>query len=547
MRRAALLLSTLAILLSLTSCGNQGGYACPGGVCGGPPAILTAPVSLTVTDTPPSGVTVLFFQVGITGATLVSQSGSGVSLLPASTSIPVNVTQLQTDSAFLGSASLPAGTYTGMSVTFSPNSQLTIYNGSGTAIGSCANDSVRELTPTASNLTVSLSSAPFPITLAASTPLGLKLDIHLNAVIQSDLSVNLGVANGVTLEQLPSPPSGTPLPGLGGLTGTFEGLTPYSVVPNPDQIVAELDLQTLDGRNAGVGLTSSTTYNYPSSVCSTANSTCLVQSEVIEVTPTLSPNGNLLASAITYVSPAGQMVVQGNIIQLSASGGNTMMDLVLQQAQPLPPLVTNRAEANTLPIGNRVTVTVPTTGVTYAIDSGNFTLPGGLTFNSASNLMVGQEVLVVVVSGSITSPSSPPSSAPIGSPAAITFTASSITLEPGQITGTVNSAFPINVSGLNFVIATYPNYFVPPAATAAAAPTAASINLTVQTTSATTFINLNPDTMSGLAAGDVVSVKGWLFPYGAVPQFCIGSGGCAPLGVIAAETVVNRPGPTPLF
>jgi hypothetical protein len=53
--------------------------------------------------------------------------------------------------------------------------------------------------------------------------------------------------------------------------------------------------------------------------------------------------------------------------------------------------------------------------------------------------------------------------------------------------------------------------------------------------------------MAGLAAGDVVSVKGWLFPYGAVPQVCLGSGGCAPIGEMAVETVVARPGPTPLF
>jgi len=546
MRKAALLLLTLAILVSMTSCGSQTVTECPGGVCGGPPVLLTAPVSLSVTDTPPSGVTVLFFQVGITGATLTSSSGSTVSLYPgllpqnAYPSIPINVTQLQTDSAFLASASVPAGTYTGMSLTFGPNSQLTIYNGSGAAIGSCANDSVCQLTPTASSLAVSFSSAPFPVTLSANTPLGLKLDIHLNAVIQEDLSVNFGTANGVTIEQLPSPPSGTSLPGVGGLTGTVQGLTPFSVIPNPDQITAELYLQTPDGRNVGVGLTNSTTYDFPSSVCSTANFVCLVPGEVVKVTPTLTSNGNLLASAITYESASGQTVVQGNVVQLHSSGGNTIMDLILQQGPPAP-------AAGTLPMGNRATVTVPSTGVAYAIDSDSFTLPGGLTFNSAANLMVGQQVSVVVVPGSVTSPTNPPSTTPIGSPAAITFTASSITLEPTQLTGTVNSAFPINVSGMNFVIATYPNYFVPPAATAAAAPTLATINLTVQTTSATTFTDLNPDSISGLAAGDVVSIKGWLFPYGAVPQYCIGSGGCAPLGEFAAETVVNRPGPTPLF
>jgi hypothetical protein len=75
----------------------------------------------------------------------------------------------------------------------------------------------------------------------------------------------------------------------------------------------------------------------------------------------------------------------------------------------------------------------------------------------------------------------------------------------------------------------------------------ASINLTVQATSATTWTNLTPDSISGLAVGDVVSIKGWLFPYGAVPQICQAGLGCAPIGEIAAEAIVGRPGPTPLF
>lgn len=301
-------------------------------------------------------------------------------------------------------------------------------------------------------------------------------------------------------------------------------------------------LQTGDGRALNINVSSSTTYNYPSSVCLADNVSCLAVGQIVEVEVNLQASGGLLASNVAYVQPAGQTVVQGNIIRLSTSGGNTLMDLILQQGPPPPATATALA-----PTGQRATVTVPSTGVNYAIDSDSFTLPGGLTFSTAANLMVGQQVSVVVASGSVTTPSNPPTSTPIGSPAPITFTASSITLEPSQITGTVNGAFPINASGLNFVMGTYPNYFVSPSASPGASPVAATINLTAQATLATTFENLNPDSMAGLAAGSVVSVKGWLFPYAVVPQYCIGSAGCAPIGEIAVETVVGRPGPTPLF
>jgi hypothetical protein len=492
-------------------------------------------------------VTVLFFQLSITGATLTSSSGSTVSLYPgllqqnAYPAIPVNVTQLQTDSAFLANANVGAGTYTGMIVTFSPNSQLTIYNGSGATIGSganaCANNTVCQLTPAATNLTVPFTSAPFPITLAPSTPLAFKLDIHLNTVIQPDLSVNLGVTNGVTVSQLPPPPSGTMLTALGNLTGSIQSVYPAA---NPNNFT----LSTGDGRSFNIDVNSSTTYsNFPSSTtCASQAFACLATGQIVQAVVSLQTNTALLASSVTYVQPAGQMVVQGNIIRLSASGGNTLMDLVLQQGPPPPTTATALP-----PFGNRATVTVPPTGVTYAVDSGGFTLPGGLTFTTSANLMVGQQVSVVVAPGTVTTTSNPPSSTAIAGPAPTIFTASSITLEPSQITGSVSSWAPSSTSAFNFTLSTYPNFFVPPAATVGAPPIPASVNLMVQATSATTYTNLTPDNISGLAVGDVVSIKGWLFPYGAVPQICQAGLGCAPIGEIAAEAIVGRPGPTPLF
>jgi hypothetical protein len=261
--RAALFLFIVLFLLFMAGCASQFSVTTT------PPSNpnpADVPVSLTVTDTPPAGVTVLFFQLSITGASL---SPGSVSLLTNTNPIPVNVTQLQTDSAFLGSANVAAGTYTSLSVTFA-NPQLTIYNGSGVTIGSganaCANNSVCQLTPTASPLTLTFSTTPFPVTLTANSPLAFQLDIHLDTVIQSDLTLNLAATNSVTISQLPAPPSGAPVTALGNLTGTVQGGLPFSVVPNPDQIQSLLVLQTGDGRTFDIGLTSSTTYSYPRSL-----------------------------------------------------------------------------------------------------------------------------------------------------------------------------------------------------------------------------------------------------------------------------------------
>src|SRR5208283_2321011 len=91
MRKAALFLFIVVFVLFMAGCGSQ---SQPPSVTD--PLEAMAPASLTITDTPPTGVTVLFFQLNITGASLSSQLGGSTSLLSGTNPIPVNVSQLQT-------------------------------------------------------------------------------------------------------------------------------------------------------------------------------------------------------------------------------------------------------------------------------------------------------------------------------------------------------------------------------------------------------------------------------------------------------------------
>jgi hypothetical protein len=252
-----------------------------------------------------------------------------------------------------------------------------------------------------------------------------------------------------------------------------------------------------------------------------------VAQQVVKVTVSLQTDGTLLASEVDYIQPATQQSVEGNIVGLSTSGGNTILDLIAQNE-------ISSAATDVLPLGNHVRITVPSTGVTYAINSNGFALPPGLTFTGISSLAVGQEVQAVV-QGSVSTAANSGSStnaAPVG-PSAATFTTNSITLEPSQITGMVAGT---NPGALSFTLATLPNFFVPPSATAGAIPAWMPIVITVQTTSATTFAS-DTNGILGLPVNDVVSVDGWVFS--------------TPTGVttttVAADQVLLRPGPTPLF
>lgn len=490
------------ILLLLTACGQ--GPNTPANNSSNPVGNSAAPVSLSITDEPPNGVTVLFFQVSLTAASLMPASGPSVSLLPNNTPIQIDVTELQAISAFLSTGSVPTGTYNSLKLTFG-SPQLVIFNASDAAIAStCPLNTVCRLTPQIDNsATLSFSSAPFPVSVSANTPLGFLLDFHLNQVIQSDLSVNLGVTNGVTVSELPStPPVG--LARFGFLYGT---------VQNVSASQNQFTIQTAWGRTFTIDANSSTTYqNFPTSVCSANSFSCLAQGQIVQVeVASVQSDGSLLAATVSYIQAASQQVVEGNIVNLSTASGNTVMTILLHWSP----------NTSLLPVGGMATVTVPGTA-TFSVDSGNFIIPAGLSFAGTSDLLVGQQVQVGVASGTL---SNSDSKGP-WAPRSVSFTASSVELEPSQITGTITS---INSSGSSFTLTTFANFFQ--SWSNSNLPSWTSTQITVQTTSQTAYQGLTGDSFSGLAVNDVVSVRGWLFstPSGATPS------------ALAAASVMQRP------
>ena len=177
-------------LLTLIGCGGGGSNS----VTTPPPTPQqgTAQVSISLHDMPPTGVTALSFQATITGMTM--QPGN-VSVL--SSPMTLEMTQLQGMSAYLGTLSLPAGIYNGMTITLS-NPQMTFLNNSGGMMGGggmmgrigCTNGQICQLSPTMSSSSVSVTGPPFPITVQANTPFDMQMDFDLMDSLQSNMSMN---------------------------------------------------------------------------------------------------------------------------------------------------------------------------------------------------------------------------------------------------------------------------------------------------------------------------------------------------------------------
>lgn len=482
------------------------------------PAVVT-PVSLSITDDPPAGVSVLFFQVSLTAASLQPVSGSPVSLLPNGTPIQIDVTQLQALSAFLNTANVPAGSYSSLTLTFA-SPQLVIFNASDSSIAStCAVGSVCQLTPALENsATITLSSNPFPVTVAANSPLGLLIDFHLNTIIQPDLSINLDASNGISVAPLQTTaPVGSPR--FGAVTGSVAAVTPS---------LAQFTLQTPDGRSFTISTSSSTAYDdFPATACSAAGFACIAQGQIVQVQiATLQTAGTLLASQVTYVQPPGVQTVTGTIVAippLPLPAGETVLQLMLHQ---------NPTASTSLPPGGMATVAVWMAGsgshaaTTFSIDANGFTIPSGLTFASVNDLSVGQTVQVTVTAGTLLPPSplvGPTAAGEWGPAAQLSFTASALQLEPSQITGMIaglgSSAFALDL------------LYEP----APVVPLGQTLAYQVETTAQTNYQSFAADSFSGLANGDLVSVNGWVFPQNGALDPAIGP------PIVLAQTVALHP------
>ena len=122
----------LAVAAVVSGCSGTGSGSGPG------PTPQNANLALTMTSKPSvslTNISVLSATVGVTGITLNPSSGTAVSVTLSPTVYPTDLTRLQSDTAFLGSLSLPAATYTSATLTFSAP-VLTILNQTGATLNS---------------------------------------------------------------------------------------------------------------------------------------------------------------------------------------------------------------------------------------------------------------------------------------------------------------------------------------------------------------------------------------------------------------------------
>jgi len=419
-----------------------------------------AAVSVTMTDTPPAGVTLLSFEVSVTGATL---NPGRVDLLGGKGPIQIEVKQLETESAFLSTATVPAGAFTSLTLTFA-NPELTFKNDTGAALAGCAAGAVCEIKPTGT-LTSTVNFPGSGIVIMANSPTGIQVDVNPDTILSGTLGLDFSLAGAISVQQLSMKPAGE-LEDLDDLQG---------LVQNLDATNKKFTLHTLGG-DFPITTDSNTVFDFE--VCAANNFTCLQNNQVVEADAMLMAGGGFLAKKIEIEDEADEL--EGLVFKIDDATHFEMV--VLDELRSV----------NNVNIGNPIVVTL--SSPQFQVNADGLPVPSTLQgiFEGAmdtSQLLPGQTIEI-----RLTGPANP------GPPVAVT--ADRVRLRMTQFTANVKAG---SVVPPNFIVDTLPALFT----------TAGISSIPVQTSSNTDFEGVSG--VTSLTDGNTVSLRGLLFNNGALP------------------------------
>jgi len=313
-------LFVVAILLAgfwFTSCSS---VPKAGGGGGG-----TGSLSMTmVADSRPANPAVLSLRVTITGIALTRTGGSPQSLTLATQPV-IDLARLQSDTAFLGTFSgIPAGQYTGVTVTFA-NPAITYLNDTGGTVSppaqGCPSNNVCQATVTGT----ATAQANALFSVASTTPVGVGLDFNLGTAVTisgTPATLSIDFTAPTTLMAFTLPRSGSTLSaGQLDLMEDFTGVASLS-----GQAV------TITSPTRGVltaTATSTTSFDpspYPTrALCNGTNptlTTCVANNQIVSADAILKSDGTLALQEIEPLVASQQDILEGIVVS-KISGSST--------------------------------------------------------------------------------------------------------------------------------------------------------------------------------------------------------------------------------
>jgi len=421
-------------------------------------------VVLAVTDTPPSNVSILSAEVTLTGATFTP---GNVPLFSGSTTI--ELTRLQSDIAYLATATnVTAGSYTGVILTFA-NPMLTIENDTTSAIGGCAVGSICTIVPTSTANLSTTASLLQTVPIAANSVTGLLIDVNLDNLLSATLGADF--KNGASISSFTPAGAGAPLVGAEDVVGQ---------VSSPDSAHNTFSLQNATGSFSLAVDSSTTFFQFPSSACTTTGFACLHANQILSVDIGIRADGTPVARNILFEDADNSDTEVEGMITSTNMGSQQFSIVILAESSSVSGLL----------IGNKATVQYSISpATTFDIDfvhadnvQVSTTCCSFVPLITSSDLSVGQQVSIRRNSSSSGS----------------TIIADRIRLRSTRVVATVSS-----IGSLSFFLTSPPSIYT--------GHTISTIQVEVPTSAILSDENNNSIPFSGITNNFVVAARGPLF------------------------------------
>lgn len=446
----------LAVVTALAGCGN---WSISGSTLNPPSG--NSQVNISIQDMAPMGATILSFQATVTGITL--QPGN-VNLMATQTRM--EMTQLQTMAAYMGTMSVPVGVYTGMTITLA-NPRITYMNTSGGMMmgGSCAIGQICQMTPTMMASSVTITGAPFPLVVQDNMPLDMVMDFDVMDSMQSNMSVNPTMSSMMR----------EPMTGSGAFGEMNDMIGQIQSVSGSNQFT----MQFAQGMpSMTITTDSSTVFEDFDSIGKSNDFSGLAAGLIVEVDLQVMAAGVLRATRVKLESATGQEL-DGMVVAINNA---TQFDMVVMNEALSVPGIS---------IGDMARVNMQA-GTMFDVDDQSLPM-SGMTFAGSADMAVGQMVRV-----------EPMAAAVPGTPSQVTT--NRVRLLCTFFTATLAS----KINATDFMVNGLPGLMT----------SAGMSGMRISTSTQTQFEGVTG--MGGLNAGDTVSLRGPMFMQGGSPVMIAG-------------------------
>jgi hypothetical protein len=470
-RNKALFIFILLASFSLAACsGKPGGVVCPPAGC-----VVNGNGTLTITLratplTPPASTNLLAFVTSITGISLNPTSGNPVGIINTPT---LDFVRLQSDSLLVATASVPAGGYTGITISLAAPT-VTSCTQPMAGVAGCVSGSV-----TTVKGAVTAPLIPLTLSVGANQQAGVEINLNTTTALtvtnQVVSAVNLGAANAFTTKALPP-------------TASSLGTGQLDFFENVLGVVTQVSGQAVTVQTSNYG-----TFTATGSASTVFSPNCLLTpavacppavGQLVSIDTAINPDGTLALLVYDPLSSVAIDWVDGVVTTVPSS--STQFQIVAGD-QALA-----GGGASTLPGGTIVNVTLVGEGggagapFPFIVESKGLTIPVNNFQNSqdATQILPGMTVGLHVIAFTPAAGNTPAS-----------MTADVVTLRFSYASGVVGSA-----PAPNFNIQSLPSFFGLPT------------NTVVELSSGSTAVNFDGVTnASSLTVGGNVALSALYF------------------------------------